>query len=56
MVKDSLLDAEVHSLALTDASSLYDSVEREVRRKEPRVALAVAEIQQPMAAYSFVAR
>ena len=38
------------NLAITDAKSLYDALEGMTKGKEPRVALAVAEIKQGMAA------
>ena len=39
-------DAKLRSgLAISDAKSLYDALEREARGKEPRVALAVGEIR-----------
>ena len=37
------------TLGITDAKSLYDSVKREAKSKEWRVALAVSEIKQTMA-------
>ena len=37
-------------LAITDAKSLYDSMLKEAKGKEPRVALAVGEIKQGLAA------
>ena len=35
-------------LAVTDAKSLYDALRREARGKEPRVAIAVGEIEQSL--------
>ena len=37
-------------MALSDAKSLYDSLKREAKGKEPKVARAVAEAKQGMAA------
>ena len=37
------------TLGITDAKSLYDSVKREAKSKEWRVALAVSEMKQSMA-------
>lgn len=44
------------SLAVTHTKSLDNSLKREVRGKEPAVALAVPEIKQPMAVCSCVPR
>ena len=40
------------TLGITDAKSLYDAVQKEAKIREPRVALAVAEINQSMAIVS----
>ena len=44
------------NLAVTDAKSLYDSLRKTARGKESRVALAVAEIRQSLAACSATPR
>lgn len=47
--KDGLRE-HARNLTTTDAKRLYDGVQREVRGRQPCVALAVAELKQPMAA------
>ena len=44
------------NITITDAKSLYDAMKGQVRGKEPRVAIAVGEVKQSMAALGLVAR
>ena len=46
---DAHKECEKH-LAIIDAKSLYDSLRREARGREPRVAIAVGEIKQSLVA------
>ena len=43
-------------LLVTDAKSLFDGLEREARGKEPRVAIAIGELKQSMAAIGMIPR
>ena len=56
LMKDTTSDELLQAMMIADAKSLYDSIKRTAKGKEPRVALAVGEIKESMAVIGAIPR